>query len=120
MYGPAVRCKRLWSTLVAAFRERIAGADRGHHGARDDRADARDRHQSLAAFVLPSQRFDLAGETLNARVQEAPVCRQIFEDAQHAWRERIASRRQIPGNSARRKRSPCRTAIPRSNMKARI
>jgi hypothetical protein len=26
----------------------------------------------------------------------------------------------MPGNSARRKRSPCRTAIPRSNMKARI
>src|SRR5215471_13355147 len=54
---------------VAAFRERIAGADRGHHRARDDRADARNRHQSLTAFVLTSQRFDLAGEVLNARIQ---------------------------------------------------
>src|SRR6266481_258737 len=87
---------------VAAFRERIAGADRGHHRARDDRADAGDRHQSLAAFVLTSQRFDLAGEAPNARVQAAPVCRQLFEDAQHATRSdalsprmlRIASRRQ--------------------------
>src|SRR6516225_8384716 len=26
----------------------------------------------------------------------------------------------MPGNSVRRKRSPCRTAMPRSNMKARI
>src|SRR6267142_1672044 len=45
---------------------------------------------------LTSQRFDLAGGTLNARVQAAPVCRQIFEDAQHAGREGIASRRQNP------------------------
>src|SRR5262249_4105620 len=78
---------------VAAFRERIAGADRGHHRARDDWADARDRHQSRAAFVLSSQRFDLAGEVLNARIQVAPVCHQVFEDAQHARRERIGSRR---------------------------
>ena len=44
-------------------------------------------------FVLTSQRFDLAGEALNARVQAAPVCRQVFEDTQHAGRERIGSRR---------------------------
>src|ERR1700738_2187146 len=76
-----------------AARHRIAGADRGHHRARDDRADARDRHQSLAAFVLTSQRFDLAGAALNARIEAAPVCRQVFEDTQHAGRERIGSRR---------------------------
>src|SRR6202171_4603587 len=58
---------------VAAFREHVSSADRGYHRARDDRADARDRHQSLAAFVLTSQCFDLAGEVLNARVQSAPV-----------------------------------------------
>jgi hypothetical protein len=35
----------------------------------------RDRHQSLAAFVLTSDCFDLTGEILNARVQAAPICR---------------------------------------------
>ena len=54
----------------------------------------RDRHQSLAAFVLTGQRFDLAGEALNARVQAAPIYRQVFEDAQHAGRKHIGSRRQ--------------------------
>ena len=33
---------------VAAFGERIAGADRGHHSARDDRSDAWNAHQPLA------------------------------------------------------------------------
>src|ERR1700747_2470329 len=61
---------------VAAFRERIAAADRGHHRARDNRADAGDRHQAFATFVLASQRFDLAGEILDARVQAAPICHQ--------------------------------------------
>ena len=56
-------------------------------------ADARDRHQSLAALVLTGQRFNLAGEVRNARVQAAPVRRQVLKDAQHAGRERVGSRR---------------------------
>src|SRR5690349_19582922 len=52
---------------VAAFREGIAAADRSHHRARDDRADARHRHQPLAALVLTSQPLDLAGESFDAR-----------------------------------------------------
>src|SRR5215813_4364530 len=46
---------------VAAFRERISSADRGHHSTRDDRPNAGHGHQPLAALVLPCQRFDLAG-----------------------------------------------------------
>jgi hypothetical protein len=66
---------------------------------------------------LASQRFDLAGTIRNARAQAVPACHQIFEDAQHAQREHTGC---VPGNSARKERSPSRTAIPRSNMKARI
>src|ERR1700732_1885403 len=79
---------------VAAFREHVSSADRGYHRARDDRADARDRHQSLAAFVLTSQCFDLAGEVLNARVQSAPLSCTVIAVAQHARREDIGARRE--------------------------
>src|SRR5262245_4349763 len=71
-------------TEVAAFRESIAGADRGHHRARDDRANARDRHQPLAALVLTSQPLDLAGEAFDALIEAAPVGRQVLDEAQHA------------------------------------
>src|SRR5207253_10238390 len=37
---------------VAALRERIAGADRGHHRARDDWPDAWHRHQPLARLIF--------------------------------------------------------------------
>src|SRR5262249_17880474 len=46
---------------VAAFRDRISSADRGHHSTRDDRTNAGPGHPPLAALVLPCQRFDLAG-----------------------------------------------------------
>jgi hypothetical protein len=72
-------------------------SDRGYHRARNNRAGAWDRHYSFAAFVLASQRFDLAGEVLNARVQVAPVRHQILEEAQHARRERIG----LPRKNAR-------------------
>src|SRR5215469_10535693 len=36
---------------VAAFSEGLAGADRGYHGAGDDRADAGNTHQSLTASI---------------------------------------------------------------------
>src|SRR5215475_2711154 len=72
------------SAEVAAFREGIAGADRGHHRARDDRANARDRHQPLTAFVLTSEALDLAGEAFDALIEVAPVGHQVLDEAQHA------------------------------------
>src|SRR6266700_4670465 len=44
---------------VASLLEAGAIADRRHHGTRDDRADARHRHQALATLILLRQRFDL-------------------------------------------------------------
>jgi hypothetical protein len=44
-------------TEVATLREHFARADRGHHGARDERPDARDRHQSHAGLILPTARW---------------------------------------------------------------
>src|SRR6202047_2487887 len=47
---------------VAAFREHVSSADRGYHRARDDRADARDRHQSLAvAHAVQRLQVELVG-----------------------------------------------------------
>src|SRR5262245_51076108 len=69
---------------VAAFREGIAGADCGHHRARDNRANARHRHQPLATLVLTSQPLDLAGEAFDALIEVAPVSRQVLDDVQHA------------------------------------
>jgi hypothetical protein len=58
---------------VAAFGEHVSGADRGHHRARDDGADAGDRHQPLAVLILTGERFNLAGEAVDARIEPAPV-----------------------------------------------
>src|ERR1700681_4068154 len=46
---------------VAAFGEYVSSADRGHHGARNDRPDARHRHQPRPCLILTGQCFDLAG-----------------------------------------------------------
>src|SRR5712671_5168823 len=46
---------------VAAFGEYVSSADRGHHGARNDRPDARHRHQARTCLILTGQCFDLAG-----------------------------------------------------------
>jgi hypothetical protein len=62
----------------------VPNADRSHHRARDDRADARDRHQPLAALVLTSQHLDLAGETFDALIDAAPVCPQVLDEARLA------------------------------------
>src|SRR6266478_3730492 len=45
---------------VAAFRERIAGADCGHHRTGDDRPDPRHAHQPLAAGIPARKNLDLA------------------------------------------------------------
>src|SRR5262245_49456664 len=46
---------------VAALRKRVSRSDCGHHRTRDDWPNAGYAHQPLAAFILPRQRFDLAG-----------------------------------------------------------
>src|SRR5262245_65901672 len=46
---------------VAALRKRVSRSDFGHHRTRDDWSNAGYAHQPLAAFILPRQRFDLAG-----------------------------------------------------------
>ena len=48
------------SSKVAAFGEHISSADRGHHRAGDDRADARHAHQPLATGILARNSLDLA------------------------------------------------------------
>src|SRR5215468_1712629 len=45
---------------VAAFRERIAGADRGHCCASDDWPDPGHAHQPLTTDILACHRFNLA------------------------------------------------------------
>src|SRR6516162_10942730 len=45
---------------VAAFRERIAGADCGHHRAGDDRPNPRYAHQPLTTRVSACKGLDLA------------------------------------------------------------
>src|SRR6202795_5001250 len=46
---------------VAAFGEYVSSADRGYHGTRNDRSDARHRHQARTCLILTGQCFDLAG-----------------------------------------------------------
>jgi len=45
-------------------------------------------------LVLPGQRFDFAGQTLDALIQSVPVSHQVLYDAQNARREHIGARRQ--------------------------
>src|SRR6266567_7846161 len=59
---------------VASLLEAGAIADRRHHGARDDRADARHRHQALATLILLRQCFDLGRHARNA-VASTVLCR---------------------------------------------
>src|SRR6266850_2565975 len=105
---------------VAAFGEYVASADRRHHGARNDRPDARHRHQARTCLILTGQGFDLAGEAIDALIQPAPVACQLLDDTQHAWRQGIGARRKDGGQFRAQEADTWRTAIPRSSMKARI
>src|ERR1700716_1362779 len=57
--------------------EYVASADRGHHGARNDRPDARHRHQARTCLILTGEYFDLAGEAIDALIQPTPVAFQL-------------------------------------------
>src|SRR6516225_1095961 len=61
------------SRKVAAFGKDLAGSDCGYHSAGDNRANARDAHQSLAARVLPGQSCNVSRQLINALVEPAPV-----------------------------------------------
>src|SRR5262249_6531831 len=78
-------------TKVAAFCEGISSADCGHHRARDDRADARHRHQPLTPFVVTGQRCNLVGYALDALIEPAPTVGQSLDDLQHAWRKDVGA-----------------------------
>src|SRR5262245_41772637 len=69
---------------VTTLGETIAGPDRGHHRARDDRSDAWYARQPLASGVPFGMILDLAGQALDALIEPAPVRSQFLEDAHHA------------------------------------
>src|ERR1700720_4407311 len=78
------------SAKVAALLESGAVADRRHHGARDDRSDARHRHQALTTVVLLRQRFDFGRPGCNALVKPTPVLGQVSDEANHSVRKRAS------------------------------
>src|SRR4029450_6175487 len=94
---------------VAAFGEGIAGADRGHRRAGDDRPDFGHAHQPLTTGILARHRFDLARQALNPFIEAPPIVRSpsmmraIRGDA--SWQGQARSR----GNSMRKERCPCCT-----------
>src|SRR5262249_24265214 len=84
-------------TEVAALRKRIAGADPSYHRARDDRPNARHRHQPFARLIFTRQLFDLARDRLDARIEPAPVACQVLDEPQHPGGQRSAARAQDSG-----------------------
>ena len=53
--------------------EAIASPDRGDHGAGDNRSDAGDAHQAFTPSVPFGKLLDLAGQALDALIEQAPV-----------------------------------------------
>ena len=74
-------------TEIATLREHVAAPDRGHRGARDDRADTRHGHQPFAALVLAGQRLDFGRDLVDALIEAAPIGGQGLDDADHARRQ---------------------------------
>src|SRR5262249_25136926 len=82
------------SLEVATFGERLAGADRGHHGARDNRSDTGNAHQPFAAGVLGCDGCYLIGQVLDTLIEAAPILAEALDDAYHARRQHIGRRGQ--------------------------
>src|SRR5258706_13217431 len=74
---------------IAPLLEASAVADRCHDCAGDDRTDARNAHEPLAALVPLCYRFDFGRYAGNAVVQSAPVLDQLANEVDHSWRQRI-------------------------------
>src|SRR4029450_12825925 len=62
------------------------GTDGGHHGGRDQWADAGDAHQATAVGFLLTDLVDLAGKCLDALIERYPVLVQANNQATHSWR----------------------------------
>src|SRR5262245_26801228 len=77
---------------VAAFRERIAGADCRHHRARDDRSNPRYAHQALTDGISARKNLNLTRYTSDSRIEPAPVAGQVLDHPYHARRQDIAGR----------------------------
>src|SRR4029077_18432918 len=79
---------------VAAFGERIPGADRRHHRAGDDRPDPRHAHQPLATGILARKGSDLARQAFDPLIQPTPVAGQILDEVNHALGQYLTTRRE--------------------------
>jgi hypothetical protein len=75
----------------------VAGPDRSHYGARDDRADTWNRHQALTALIQLRQRLDLRRYSRNAFIEPAPVLGQIGDKPNHPWGQLLCVRSQDVG-----------------------
>ena len=78
------------SKVAPAF-ESLAGADCGHDAGRDQRSDTRHAHQPPACGLDLAEFFDLAGDSLNALVEPAPVFVQTEDQAGRSWRYLVLS-----------------------------
>src|SRR5579863_2555486 len=72
---------------VATLGENISCANRSHHRAGDDRADAGYAHQPLATGILARDGFDFVRQTLDPLVEPAPIASQIFNHANDTRRQ---------------------------------
>src|ERR1700687_3433 len=80
------------STEISALGEHVAPADRGDCCSRDDRANARHRHEALGSVILLGQRLDLVRHGLDAPIEMAPVGAEILDHVDHAGRQLVRHR----------------------------
>ena len=71
---------------VTSFAKGSAIADRGHHRARDDRANPWNRDQLLAAFVSVRQGLDLIRYPFDALIEIFPIGHKVRNDPDHSGR----------------------------------
>src|SRR5262245_30868948 len=97
---------------VAALRKRVSRSDCGHHRTRDDWPNAVYGHQPLAALSCrASASISLDRLSMRSSSQCQPTARSSMARNMRGDRaSQGAARRR--GNSARKKRKPCRTATP--------
>src|SRR5262245_40050895 len=108
------------SSEVASLTEAGAIADRGHHGARDDRPDPRQRHQPLAAAIILCQPFDLGRNRFDALVEAAPVLSRSAMSRSKRGDSASGGELRIVCSTWRKGAGPWRIVIPRSVRRPRI
>jgi hypothetical protein len=72
-----------------ALGEYVAAADRGDCCGRDDRANARYRHEALGTIILLGQRLDLVRHSRDASIEMAPVRTEVLKHVDHAGRQLV-------------------------------